>query len=143
MTRSIRACLAAAAFALFAASAAVAAPKEAAKGEEKVCAAGVGTAVCCKASVANHCGYASCCEMGNSAFFSKTSCATCRKHDNQAKAAHHKSHAGSACGTNGYVSCCEEGNGGFFKGNSCCGHKAAAGASCCAAPAAKKAEEKK
>jgi len=141
MTRSIRACLAAAALALFAAGAASAAPKEAAKGGEKVCAAGVGTYVCCKAAVANHCGYVTCCEKGNAAFFKASGCGTCAKHTAESQRAHHAACGLGTCESKAkstYVSCCEEGNGGFFKGAAaCCSHKGT-GPSCCAADAKKK-----
>jgi hypothetical protein len=109
--------------------AAFAAPKSA-----ETCEAGKGKPVCCKASVANHCGYVSCCEMGNAAFFSKKHCGTCESHKAHAQAACAAKAApaagAAACGakTTLYVSCCEQGNAGFFKAAHACGAKAA---SCC------------
>ena len=115
------------------AGAAAAAPKEAAKGEQP-CPAGVGKAVCCKASVANHCMYVSCCEQGNAGFFSKAHCSACEKHQAKHQAAHKG--AAHACST-AYVSCCEQGNAAFFKTEGCsmCASKKDGKAACCAADA--------
>ena len=128
--------LTAAVLALGIAGAAAAAPKEGAKAEQP-CPAGVGKAVCCKASVANHCMYVSCCEQGNAGFFTKAHCATCDKH--HAKAAH-KGHAASHACSTGYVSCCEKGNAKFFKKDGCamCAAKKGDKAACCEAGAKKK-----
>ena len=115
--------------ALCLATAAVAAPKDAAG--EKPCPAGVGKAVCCKASVADHCMYTSCCEQGNKAFFTKKGCGTCAKHTAKAQLAHHGK---AACDTkNLYTSCCDQGNKGFFKAASCNTCASSGAKSCCAA----------
>ena len=132
--------LTAALLALGIAGAAAAAPKDAAKGE-KPCPAGVGTAVCCKASVANHCTYVSCCEQGNAGFFNQAHCATCEKHQAKSHAAHKG--AAHAC-TTAYVSCCEQGNAAFFKKEGCsmCAAKKEGKAACCAADAKVTAKKK-
>jgi hypothetical protein len=116
--------------------AAAAAPAKNAAAKDEMCAAGHGKAVCCKAGVADHCGYVSCCEVGNAGFFTSKSCSTCAKHRAEAARAAAKSccageskeHAGHA-GGNGYVSCCEEGNRAFFSQGCTMGAPKAA---CCA-----------
>ena len=148
----------AAAVSLFAAGIATAAP-EAGKAEAKsVCTAGIGKAVCCKAFVADHCNYVSCCEAGNSAFFTAKSCAKCADHRAQHAAAHSgKTAATPAVATTGakttaaksecaagaccasdttlYVAACERGNGGFFTSHTA--HTASAKSSACCAAGAK------
>jgi len=118
-----------------------AAPKEA----DKTCEAGKGKAVCCKASVANHCGYVSCCEVGNAGFFSKKHCGTCESHRDHAQAAcaagktaKADAKTASGCAAKGstlYVSCCDVGNARFFKAAHACGSgcEAKKASACCAA----------
>ena len=61
--------------AVMAAGGALAAEK--AKTSNGVCALGKGKQVCCKAYVADHCKYVSCCEVGNAAFYTASRCHTC------------------------------------------------------------------
>ena len=109
MSRLIPALLAVGAT-LLTAGVAVAAPKAAASAE-KVCVAGVGKPVCCKAYVANHCMYVSCCEVGNHGFFKQTACAKC-----EANRAARATDCGdkSACSPDAAVA--GTGNGAFFGG---------------------------
>jgi hypothetical protein len=126
-----------AALALFAAPA-FAGEKSAAAGS--TCEAGIGKPVCCKAMVADHCGYVSCCEVGNAAFHTAKAChapahavhvasvSSCTTNAKQATA----KASGSCCAEGKdkalYVSACEVGNASFFKAShaSCCSAKAKA-----------------
>jgi len=143
----IRFAIAALTAALITAGAAVAAP-QAGKKAESTCAAGVGFKVCCKAFVAHHCDYVSCCEVGNAGFHAQKACATCAKHEAKAtptattaaaKSAAAKTDGKSACAAgacaegNLYVSAHEMGNGGFFTRTAA--HSGKAGAACCAGEA--------
>jgi hypothetical protein len=145
MLRLVSLSLAALALGLMSAVGAAAAPGE--KGE--MCVAGHGKAVCCKASVADHCGYVSCCEKGNAGFFTARHCGTCDQHKASAhKTAAHKAHKpavataeAKGCGAGAGVASCEVGNRGFFSNTACgtCTTKAhAAKASCCAGEKAAK-----
>ncbi|MBM3457689.1 MAG: hypothetical protein FJX77_04060 [Armatimonadetes bacterium] len=118
-----------AAFALACAGAAVAAPNS----EGGVCAAGIGTQACCKAGMANHCNYASCCEVGNAAFYSASHCGQCAhaKKASQAKVASHmKEHGKTAAACSSCVATvsCETGNKGFYTASAC--HKAGSAHDC-------------
>jgi hypothetical protein len=136
MSRFVKAFFAAAGLSLFAVGFASAAPKDAPAAG--ACEKATGKAVCCKASVADHCTYVSCCEVGNQGFFSKSSCGACAKGTAAKEMAHAKKAAHEAASTAkvSYVSCCEMGNRGFYtKAGACstCEHKAA-----CASCSAKK-----
>jgi len=91
---------------LVTAAGASAAPKN--DGSGPVCEAGIGKAVCCKAFVANHCPYVSCCEMGNAAFFSAKHCSLCDAHAKE----HSKRATAQTCAPG--ASSCEAGNRAFF-----------------------------
>jgi hypothetical protein len=116
----------AAGLALLAAGAARAAPKKAAE-PMPACAAGAPKPVCCKAFVADHCIYISCCEVGNAGFFTQTECPTClgraAERAEQARRAASKPGCGEAAkaGCSGTGACGEAcaagtqaGNGAFF-----------------------------
>lgn len=98
--------LSAAVVSLALASAASAAPKK--DGAAPVCEAGVGKAVCCKAFVANHCAYVSCCEQGNAAFFTAKHCSLCDEHTMERALRA----SGSTCSAD--AASCETGNRAFF-----------------------------
>src|SRR5688500_5857201 len=123
MSRFVR--LSLAAFLALAAGAAMAGPKgdSAAKA---TCTRGEGKAVCCKAFVADHCTYVSCCEVGNSAFFTQKECGKCVVH-----AAERAAKAGASCGTSATCSASKSecakcavghtaGNGAFFTATAAC-----------------------
>ena len=139
MHRAVTTALAAFSLALLAASGAVAAPKQAVVNAG--CSGGIGTTVCCKAFVAHHCDYVSCCEKGNAMFFSSTHCHQCDENVAEKavlacatkSAAAGGSAAASACAP-GEASC-ETGNRMFFTAT-CAPAKAAKG-DCCGAKAAK------
>lgn len=149
MTRVLR--LSLAAFLALAAGAAIAGPKGD-SAATATCTKGQGTAVCCKAFVANHCTYVSCCEVGNSAFFTKKECGKCADHT-----AKRAAKASASCGTSASCSASKSecakcaggdvaGNRAFFtatagcaKGDGCADKKGQASASaCCAGKTAKR-----
>lgn len=94
---------------LLTATGVAAAPKN--DGSGPVCEAGIGKAVCCKAFVANHCAYVSCCEQGNAAFFTTKHCSQCDAH-----AMDRVKHASTSAQTcSGDSANCETGNRAFFQ----------------------------
>jgi hypothetical protein len=145
MSRAIT-LLVAAGLGLFASGIAAAAPKAEKPAEKSTCRAGVGRPVCCKAYVADHCTYVSCCEVGNAGFFSQKLCPKCADHKAKAELACASKGAGTkdACASKGTGAkhecgrcheCSEGGNRAFFTGTngaSCCSSspKAAKGACC-------------
>jgi hypothetical protein len=132
------------ALALLAASSVAAAPKAGPVNEG--CSGGIGRPVCCKAFVADHCGYTSCCEKGNAAFFSSTHCGKCEEHAaekamacsakaSSAKSSTTKTAAAGACAAQTCApgdASCEVGNRMFFTGAACSASKKAAKSACCA-----------
>ena len=129
-------------------SAAFAAPKTAAKAAEATCEKGVGKKACCKAYVADHCTYVSCCEIGNAGFHTQKDCSKCADH--RVKAASHASTACSAKTAAGKKECasssacahalasCEDGNRHFFTAATCAPRKKSARAETACCGAAKK-----
>ena len=89
MSRFLMGSLAAAALCLGSAAGAAAGEKPAGS-----CEKGAGKPVCCKAYVANHCGpaAATCCEVGNAAFFTQKRCSAC-----DSRAAAKAKHAKHGC----------------------------------------------
>jgi hypothetical protein len=141
MHRALTTAFAAFALALIAASGAAAAQKTAVVNAG--CSGGIGQPVCCKAFVANHCGYVSCCEKGNAAFYSATHCGRCDEHASEkaavacaAKPAASAA-AGAAHGCATVSTSCEVGNRMFFSGAACTTAAKAAKGDCCGAKAAK------
>jgi hypothetical protein len=120
---------------------------------ESTCERGVGKKACCKAFVADHCMYVSCCEVGNAAFYNQTLCHNCENHKaNVAVAAAAACSAKTASGTKecSSGSACavstasaEDGNRRFFTPTACASGKtaASAGGACCSARGAAKAKK--
>lgn len=98
-----------------------------------VCEAGQGKAVCCKAGVANHCTYVSCCEVGNAGFHSAASCGTCA-HNHSVAMAKAMSAGCAKCGATAATAAltCETGNAGFFSASKCTTVAKTAGCAACA-----------
>jgi hypothetical protein len=122
MFRTLTLAVAALTLSLLTATGAAAAPTN--DGSGPVCEAGIGKVVCCKAFVANHCPYVSCCEQGNAAFFTASHCSLCDAHTME------RMQRGStqACAT-----ACEAGNGAFFTPTAAKASAGDAPAACCTA----------